>query len=80
MLMNTFSTNVPAPDLLTTTIRDNFINNPAVVPAAANLTLTNIMLQKYIALYIHGTFETWVDMQKEAAVEYASSQLMAGIK
>ena len=64
MLMNTFSANVPAPDLLTTTIRDNFTANPAVVPTAANLTLTHIMLQKYIALYIHGTFETWVDMRR----------------
>jgi hypothetical protein len=64
MLMNTYSTNVPAPDLLTTTIRDNFTANPAVVPIAANLTLTHIMMQKYIALYIHGTFETWVDMRR----------------
>lgn len=64
MLMNTYSTNVPAPNLLTTTIRDNFVNNPAVVPTAANLTLTHIMIQKYIALYIHGTMETWVDMRR----------------
>lgn len=64
MLMNTYSTNVPAPNLLPITIRDNFVNNVAVVPAAANLTLTHIMMQKYIALYIHGTFETWVDMRR----------------
>lgn len=65
MLMNTYSTNVPSGELLTTTIRDNFVNNTAVVPAsAANLTLTHIMMQKYIALYIHGTFETWVDMRR----------------
>lgn len=64
MLMNTYSTNVPAPNLLTTTIRDNFTANPAVVPVAANLTLTHIMMQKYIALYIHGTLETWVDMRR----------------
>lgn len=64
MLMNTYSNNVPAPDLLTTSIRDNFTANPAVVPSAANLTLTHIMMQKYIALYIHGTLETWVDMRR----------------
>ncbi|MGQ0738473.1 MAG: SusD/RagB family nutrient-binding outer membrane lipoprotein [Bacteroidota bacterium] len=64
MLMNTYSTNVPAPNLLTTAIRDNFVANPAVVPTAANLTLTHIMIQKYISLYIHGTFETWVDMRR----------------
>jgi hypothetical protein len=64
MLMNTYSTNVPAGSLLTTTIRDNYVNNPDVSPAPAALTLTHIMMQKYIALYIHGTFETWVDMRR----------------
>lgn len=64
MLINTYSTNVPAANLLTTVIRDNFVADPLVVPSAANLTLTHIMLQKYIALYIHGTFETWVDMRR----------------
>lgn len=64
MLMNTYSTNVPAANLLTTTIRDNFTANAAVVPTVANFTLTHIMLQKYIALYIHGAFETWVDMRR----------------
>ncbi len=64
MLQATYSDNVPASSLLTTTIRDNFVNNLAVVPTAANLTLTHIMMQKYIALYIHGTLETWVDMRR----------------
>ena len=64
MLMNTYSTNVPPGSLLTTTIRNNFVNDPNVVPSAANLTLTHIMMQKYISLYIHGTFETWVDMRR----------------
>ena len=64
MLMDTYSTNVPASGLLSTTIRDNFVANATVVPTAANLTLSHIMLQKYIALYIHGTFETWVDMRR----------------
>lgn len=64
MLQATYSTNVPTGNLLTSTIRDAYTANPLVVPSAANLTLTQIMLQKYIALYIHGTFETWVDMRK----------------
>lgn len=64
MLQVTYSDNVPAPNLLTSTIRDNFVNNPAVLPTAANLTLTHIMMQKYIALYIHGALETWVDMRR----------------
>lgn len=65
MLSTTFSTNVPAGNLLTQAIKTAFLNNTAVVPAsAASLTLTHIMLQKYIALYIHGVFETWVDMRR----------------
>lgn len=64
MLMNNYGTNVPSGSELTTTIRNNFTSNPLVVPTAANLTLTHIMMQKYISLYIHGTFETWVDMRK----------------
>jgi hypothetical protein len=33
-------------------------------PTAANLTLTHIMLQKYIALYGFGFQETWADMRR----------------
>jgi len=64
MLISTYSTNVPAGDLMNAGIRDAYTANPLVVPSAANLTLTHIMMQKYIALYIHGTFETWVDMRR----------------
>jgi hypothetical protein len=64
MLMNTFSTNVPSTMLLTPAIKNAFLANPAVVPPAANLTLSHIMLQKYIALYVHGACETWVDMRR----------------
>ena len=47
------------------TKKANFLNNTKVVPTDQNqLNLTKIMLQKYIALYIHGAFETWVDMRK----------------
>ncbi len=65
MLSSTYSTNVPAAGLLTPAIKNSFLSNPLVVPAnAANLTLTHIMLQKYIALFIHGACETWVDMRR----------------
>ena len=65
MLSGTYSTNVPAPSLLTPAIKTAFLNNTTVVPASgAALTLTHIMLQKYIALYIHGALETWVDMRR----------------
>ncbi len=64
MLQNTFSTNVPAANVLTSAVRDAFLANPAVVPTAANLTLSHIMLQKYIALFGYGSLETWVDMRR----------------
>lgn len=65
MLQNEYSTNVPAANVLTTSVRDNFLANTAVVPAlASELTLSHIMLQKYIALYAHGAIETWVDMRR----------------
>ena len=65
LLMANYNTNVPTADLLTVAKRDAFLANTAVVPASANsLTLPMIMLQKYIALWGHGTFETWVDMRR----------------
>lgn len=65
LLIANYSTNVPTADILTAAKRDAFLANTAVVPASANsLTLPMIMLQKYIALWGHGTFETWVDMRR----------------
>jgi hypothetical protein len=65
LLISTYSVNVPAANLITTTTRDNYLNNVAVVPAtAADLKMSQIMLQKYIALWGHGVLETWVDMRR----------------
>ncbi len=64
MLQNDYSTNVPSANLLTSAVRDAFLADPAVVPTSANLTLSHIMLQKYIALFVHGAIETWVDMRR----------------
>lgn len=65
MLSETYSTNVPAAHLLTPTMKNDFLNNTSVVPASpVDLTLTHIMMQKYIAQYIHGAMETWVDMRR----------------
>jgi hypothetical protein len=65
LLMANYNTNVPTADLLTVAKRDAFLANTAVVPASAtSLTLPMIMLQKYIALWGHGTMETWVDMRR----------------
>ncbi len=65
LLMANYNTNVPTADLLTTATRDAFLANTKVVPTSAtSLTLPMIMLQKYIALWGHGTMETWVDMRR----------------
>ena len=43
----------------------SYLANPEVVPATATgLTLSHIMLQKYIALYGWGVHQTWIDMRK----------------
>lgn len=59
-----YSASVPAPRLMTPAIKSAFLANPAVVPPAASLSLSHIMLQKYIALYGFGMMETWVDMRR----------------
>jgi hypothetical protein len=52
-------------NLLTDSIRDNFINNVNVTPAnSGQLTINQIMRQKYNALWGHGFVETWVDMRR----------------
>jgi hypothetical protein len=55
---------VPAARIITTAIRDAYLANPLVVPASANLTLSHIMLQKFIALYGYGMIETWADIRR----------------
>jgi hypothetical protein len=64
LLMADYNTNVTT-GLLTTAIRDAYLANTAVVPVSANnLTMQQIMLQKYIALWGYGVLETWVDMRR----------------
>jgi len=41
-----------------------FLASPSVVPAAAALTLTHIMSQKYIAQWSWGHNELWTDMRR----------------
>ena len=59
-----FNTNVPPANQLTPAMLSSMLGNPLVVPTSANLTLTHIMLQKYIALWGYGQVETWVDMRR----------------
>jgi hypothetical protein len=64
MLANNYATNIPSANLITSATKAAYLANTAVVPTSANLTLTHIMLQKYIALYGWGIHETWVDMRR----------------
>ncbi len=41
-----------------------FLANANIVPTAANLTMTHIMSQKYIAQWAWGLFEQWMDMRR----------------
>jgi hypothetical protein len=65
MLTTSYQTNVPASKVITAGIKAAYLANTAVVPTVAtDLTLTQIMLQKYIALYAFGVQETWADMRR----------------
>jgi hypothetical protein len=65
MLSTNYATNVPAVYLITPAAKAAYLANTNIVPAsAAGLTLTHIMLQKYIALYGWGMHQTWADMRR----------------
>ncbi|MHA4846814.1 SusD/RagB family nutrient-binding outer membrane lipoprotein [Flavitalea antarctica] len=64
MLTTDFNTNVPQALLITPASKASYLANPVVVPSAANLKLSHIMLQKYIALYGYGSIETWNDIRR----------------
>lgn len=46
------------------TARSRYLTGPNVPQSAATLTITDVMLQKYIALWGWGFFETWVDLRR----------------
>jgi Starch-binding associating with outer membrane len=64
-LIDKYTAMVPATQTLTTAKRDAYLAQPNIVPASsANLSLTHIMLQKYIACYAWGVHVTWADMRR----------------
>lgn len=63
-LRTNYETSVPTALRMNDTQRDAFLNNPTIVPSAANLTLSHIMMQKFIAMYGWGVTEVWVDMRR----------------
>ena len=61
-LLNSLETD--ATKRVTAAQRTAYLASKAVAQTPADLTLSNIMLQKYIAMYGHGMLETWVDMRR----------------
>jgi hypothetical protein len=59
-----YETNVPVANKISDASRDAFLANPLVVPAANNLTLSHIMMQKYVSMFGWGVVETWVDLRR----------------
>jgi len=65
MLASNYPYHVPASRVITPATKAAYLANPAIVPAnASGLTLTHILMQKYIALYGWGFMETWTDMRR----------------
>ena len=65
MITTTYPQNVPTVFAITPASKAAYLSDPAVVPGvASSLTLSQIMLQKYIALYGWGVQQTWTDMRK----------------
>lgn len=65
MMTTTYAYKIRPSEVITPAKKAAYMGNPAVIPAVAtNLTMTHIMLQKYIALYGWGTHQTWTDMRK----------------
>ncbi len=63
LLTTTYTKAIPAAHVISPAMKAAYLT--AVVPAIpAGLTLTQIMLQKYIALYGWGTHQTWIDMRR----------------
>ncbi|WP_462221681.1 SusD/RagB family nutrient-binding outer membrane lipoprotein [Ferruginibacter sp.] len=80
MLSTTFNVNIPAGKDINAANKAAYLANTSVVPAtAAELTMSKIMLQKYIAMFGYGALETWGDMRRYHYIDpYASQQVYTG--
>ena len=58
------TTSYPITSNITAAEKATFLTNINVVPAEANLTMSHIILQKYISLFGFGNLEAWTDMRK----------------
>ncbi len=62
MLTETYSAGIPTAQAITPSIKAAYLASPVIVPPT--ISLTHVMLQKYISLWGHGILETWVDMRR----------------
>lgn len=74
MLTIIYSKNIPAGMEITAASKAAFLSNPLIVPDPLGLTLSHIMLQKYIALWGYGVLETWTDMRRYHYVDKEAGQ------
>jgi hypothetical protein len=61
-LTATYQSNIPTNLQITAAQKAAYLSNPVVAPAT--ITLSHIMLQKYIAMYGWGLVETWNDLRR----------------
>lgn len=64
-LTTTYEGRIPLTLKMTPATKSAYLTNPKVIPTTpAGLTLSMIMLQKYIAVYGYGFNETWTDLRR----------------
>lgn len=64
LLMTVYNVNIPTARVMDAAAKAAYLADPKVAVGAANLTMSHIMLQKYIAMFGYGVLETWVDMRR----------------
>jgi SusD/RagB-like outer membrane lipoprotein len=69
--------NGQTPTQITAAQKTAFLGSAAIVPTAANLTLSHIMSQKYIAQWAWGHNELWMDMRR---YHYTDLDAVSGTK
>ncbi len=65
MLTSKYSFGIPVGKEITVANKAAYLADLTVVPAtSAGLTMSKVMMQKYISMFGHGVLETWVDMRR----------------
>ncbi|MFI5128664.1 MAG: SusD/RagB family nutrient-binding outer membrane lipoprotein [Chitinophagales bacterium] len=67
MLSTVYTANIPAGREINAANKAAYLADPLVVPdapTASTMTLTKVMLQKYIAMYAWGVHNVWADMRR----------------